>query len=186
MNLEAIIRDCLDGREGAWRVLVDLYSKKIFNMSYQFAGSFEEAQDLTQDIFVKLHHALSKYDFSRNFTAWFLTLAKNHLIDEYRRTKWEKKQRDDFDTHIQTAAGSEDPERGLAEEENRKLLWQGLNELPNDMRLAVILKEIQGKTYEEVAGILDLPVGTVKSRINRGRTQLAKILRDRKESAHEL
>jgi len=186
MDLEAIIRNCLDGSEGAWRVLVDLYSKKIFNMSYQFAGSFEEAQDLTQDIFVKLHHALSKYDFSRNFTAWFLTLAKNHLIDEYRRTKWEKKQRDDFETHIQTAAGNEDPERSLAEEENRKLLWDGLNELPNDMRMAVILKEIQGKTYEEVAGILDLPVGTVKSRINRGRIQLAKILRDRKESAHDM
>ena len=167
-------------------MLVDLYSKKIFNMSYQFAGSFQEAQDLTQDIFVKLHHALSKYDFGRNFAAWFLTLAKNHLIDEYRRTKWEKKQRDDFDEHIQSAAAADDPERGLVEEENRKMLWRGLNDLPNDMRMAIILKELQGKTYEEVAEILALPVGTVKSRINRGRLQLAKILRNRKENACDL
>jgi len=167
-------------------MLVDLYSKKIFNMSYQFAGSFQEAQDLTQDIFVKLHHALSKYDFGRNFTAWFLTLAKNHLIDEYRRTKWEKKQRDDFDEHIQSAAAADDQERGLVEEENRKMLWRGLNDLPNDMRMAIILKELQGKTYEEVAEILALPVGTVKSRINRGRLQLAKILRNRKENACDL
>jgi len=186
MNLEAIIEDCLKGSEGAWRMLVDLYSKKIFNMSYQFAGSYQEAEDLTQDIFVKLQHSLSKYDFGKNFTAWFLTLAKNHLIDEYRRTKWEKKQRDDFDEHVRTEASADDPEHGLAEEENRALLWSGLNDLPNDMRMAVILKEIQGKTYEETAEILGLPVGTVKSRINRGRLQLAKILRDRKESAHDL
>ena len=167
-------------------MLVDLYSKKIFNMSYQFAGSFQEAQDLTQDIFVKLHHSLPKYDFGKNFTAWFLTLAKNHLIDEYRRTKWEKKQRDDFDEHIRTAAAADNPERGLAEEENRKMLWRGLNDLPNDMRMAIILKELQGKTYEEVAEILALPVGTVKSRINRGRLQLAKLLRNREENAHDL
>jgi len=167
-------------------MLVDLYSKKIFNMSYQFAGSFQEAEDLTQDIFVKLHHTLTKYDFGKNFTAWFLTLAKNHLIDEYRRTKWEKKQRDDFDEHVRTAAADDDPEHGLAEEENRKMLWAGLNVLANDMRMAIILKEIQGKTYEEVAEILGVPVGTVKSRINRGRLQLAKILRNRKERTHDL
>jgi RNA polymerase sigma-70 factor (ECF subfamily) len=186
MNLEAIIRDCLDGKEGAWNMLVDLYSKKIFNMSYQFTGSFQEAEDLTQDIFVKLHHGLSKYDFGKNFTAWFLTLAKNHLIDEYRRTKWEKKQRDDFDERVQSTAADDDPERRLVEDESRKILWRGLNDLPNDMRMAIILKEIQGKTYEEAAEILDLPIGTVKSRINRGRLQLAKILRDRKESSHDL
>jgi RNA polymerase sigma-70 factor, ECF subfamily len=183
--LETLIQECLDGKEGAWNMLVDLYSKKIFNMSYQFAGSFQEAEDLTQDIFVKLHHSLSKYDLSKNFTAWFLTLAKNHLIDEYRRTKWEKKQRDDFDEHLQDAA-ADDPERRIVEEENKKILWMGLNSLPNDVRTAIILKEIQGKKYEEVAEILDLPIGTVKSRINRGRLQLAKIIRDRKEKAHAM
>jgi len=167
-------------------MLVDLYSKKIFNMSYQFAGSFQEAEDLTQDIFLKLHHSLAKYDFKKNFTAWFLTIAKNYLIDEYRRTKWEKKKRDDFDEHLPSAAAADDPELSLVEEEKRKVLWEALNRLSNDMRLAIILKEIQGKKYEEVAEILDLPVGTVKSRINRGRLQLAKILRDRKESAHDM
>ena len=185
MELETIIRDCLTGKEGAWTMLVDLYAKKIFNMAYQFAGSVPEAEDLSQDIFLKLHHALPKYDFGKNFTAWFLTLAKNTLIDEYRRTKWEKKQRDEFDERFHAAAASDDPERALAEEETRKILWAGLNALPPDMRLAVILKEIQGKKYEEVADILGLPVGTVKSRINRGRLQLAKILKDRKETAHD-
>ena len=167
-------------------MLVDLFSKKIFNMSYQFCGRFQEAEDLTQDIFMKLHQSLSKYDFEKNFTAWFLTLAKNYLIDEYRRTKWQKKQRDDFDEHLQSTAISDDPERSLVEEEKKKILWEGLNSLPNDIRMAIILKEIQGKKYEEVAGILDIPVGTAKSRINRGRIQLAKILRDRREGSHDM
>jgi len=165
-------------------MLVDLFSKKVFNMAYQFAGSFQEAEDMTQDIFVKLYGALPKYDFGKNFAAWLLTLAKNHLIDEYRRTKWEKKQRDDFDKHLSTAASADDPEQSLALEETRRILWDGLNLLPSDMRMAVILHEIQGKTYEEVAEIMSLPVGTVKSRIFRGRTLLAKVLRDRKETAH--
>ena len=165
-------------------MLVDLYSKKIFNLAWQFAGSREEAEDLTQDIFVKLYGSLSKYDFERSFTAWFLTLARNHLIDSYRRTKWEKRQRDDFEDHAASIASTDDPERGLALEETRQVLWDGLNRLPNDVRMAVILKEIQGKSYEETAGIMGLPVGTVKSRISRGRLQLARILRDRKESVH--
>lgn len=165
-------------------MLVDLFSKKIFNMSYQFAGSFQEAEDLTQDIFIKLYRSLSKYDFEKNFTAWFLTLAKNHLIDEYRRTRMEKKQRDEFDEHLQSASAADDPEHNVVQDENRKILWEGMNRLPNDVRMAIILKEIQGKKYEEVAEILDLPVGTVKSRINRGRLQLAKILKDRTESGH--
>jgi RNA polymerase sigma-70 factor, ECF subfamily len=165
-------------------MLVDLYSKRIYNMAYQFAGSREEAEDLTQDIFIKLYGSLSKYDFGRSFPAWFMTLAKNHLIDSYRRTKWEKRQRDDFDERTIAAAAADDPERGLVFEETKRVLWEGLDRLSPDIRMAVILKEIQGKSYEETAGIMGLPVGTVKSRISRGRLQLARILRDRKESVH--
>jgi len=168
-------------------VLVDLFSKKVFNLAYQFSGSYQEAQDLTQEIFVKLFGALPKYEFGRNFSAWLTTLAKNHLIDEYRRTKWEKKNRDDFDDHLLTAAAPEgDPEMSLLRNERRRILWAGLNQLPADIRMAVLLKEIQGKSYEETAEITGVPEGTVKSRVNRGRLQLARILKNSKESADEL
>ena len=187
MNLDEIIRDSLDGKEGAWNMLVNLFSKRIFNLAYQFAGSYQEAEDLTQDVFVKLYGALPKFDFGRNFSAWLLTLAKNHLIDEYRRTKWEKRNRDDFDDHLRIApSGTDDPEAELPAAESRKILWEGLNRLPADIRMAVILKEIQGKKYEDVAEIMDVPVGTVKSRINRGRLQLARLLKDAKEKSHDL
>jgi RNA polymerase sigma-70 factor (ECF subfamily) len=168
-------------------MLVNLFSKRIFNLAYQFAGSYQEAEDLTQDIFLKLHGALPKFDFGRNFAAWLLTLARNYLIDEYRRTKWEKRNRDDFDDHLRVAASAvDDPEAGFAAEEAKKTLWEGLNRLQADTRMAVILKEIQGHKYEEVAEIMGVPVGTVKSRINRGRLELARLLKAAKERSHEL
>jgi len=163
-------------------MLVNTYSKRIFNLSYQFAGSYQEAEDLTQEIFLKLYNSLSKYDFGKNFTAWLLTLSRNYLIDEYRRTKWEKKNRDDYDDHLISAAPSEGPEASLVTEENRKMIWKSLNLLSSDIRMAIILRDIQGKSYEEIAEILSLPLGTVKSRVNRGRLQLAKNLQNRKES----
>jgi len=187
VNLEAIIQECLDGKEGAWKMLIDLFSKKVFNMAYQFSGSYQEAQDLTQDVFVKLHHTLPKYEFGKNFTAWLITLTKNYLIDEYRRTKWEKKNRDDFDDHLRVAtSGTDDPEDNLLRTERQKFLWAGLNQLPADIRMAVILKEIQGKSYDETAEITGVPVGTVKSRVSRGRLHLARILQGAKENEHEL
>jgi len=167
-------------------MLVNAYSKRVFNLAYQFAGSYQEAEDLTQDIFLKLYGALKKYDFEKNFTAWLLTLAKNHLIDSYRKTKWEKAHRDEFDEQFAAPGSALGPESGLIQEADRKLVWEGLNRLAPETRIAVILRDIQDKNYEEVAEILDLPLGTVKSRINRGRLQLAKILKDRKEDAHDL
>lgn len=162
-------------------MLVNTYSKRIFNLAYQFAGSYEEAEDLTQDIFFKLHNSIPKYDFGKNFTAWFLTLARNHLIDQYRRTKWEKKSRDEFDEHYLTAETSSSPEESMLTQESKKIVWEGFNHLSSEIRMAVILRDIQGKKYEEIAETMELPLGTVKSRVNRGRLQLAKILKEKKE-----
>jgi len=162
-------------------MLVDAYSKRIFNLAYQFSGSYEEAEDLTQDIFLKLYGSLSKYDFERNFSAWLLTLSRNHLIDNYRKTKWEKKSRDEFAEHLLASDAALGPEAKVLQQESQKRVWEGFNHLSSEVRMAVILRDIQGKNYEEIAEIMDLPVGTIKSRISRGRLQLAKILKERKE-----
>jgi RNA polymerase sigma-70 factor (ECF subfamily) len=181
-----VIKECLQGKQGAWEMLVNAYSKRVFNMAYQFGGSYQEAEDLTQDIFLKLYHSLPKYDFGKNFTAWLLTMAKNHLIDTYRRTKWEKTKRDDFDEHFFIVENGESPEAALVKKDNRKIVWKSLNHLSSDIRMAVILRDIQDKTYEEIAEITGLPIGTVKSRVSRGRFQLAKILQEKKEGSDEL
>ena len=178
MDLDTVIRECLAGSQGAWKTLMDTFAKRIFNMAYQFSGSRQEAEDRTQEVFLKLHGALPKFDFGKNFTAWLLTLAKNHLIDEYRRTKWEKTQRDDFDDRVLAQPAHDGPETSLVEKETKALVWEGLNRLSADMRMVIILRDLQGKSYEEVAEILSLPLGTVKSRVNRARLQLAQVLRE--------
>jgi RNA polymerase sigma-70 factor (ECF subfamily) len=160
-------------------MLVNAYSRKVFNMAYQFSGSTQEAEDMTQEIFLKLYSSLRKYDFARNFTAWLLTLTKNHLIDEYRRTKWERTQRDEFNDQVIAQDAFASPEKSLGREENKKLVWESLGRLSPEIRMAVIFRDIQGRTYEEIAESQGLPLGTVKSRVNRGRLQLARVLKDR-------
>jgi len=167
-------------------MLVNTYSKRIFNFAYQFSGCYQEAEDLTQDIFLKLYNSLSKYDFKKNFNAWLITLTKNYLIDHYRRTKWEKKTRDNFNDYSLAANSDESPETEILREESKKIIWESFNHLSPEIRMAVILRDIQGKKYEEAAEIMDLPLGTVKSRVNRGRIQLAKILKEKKERKNEL
>jgi len=183
---ERMIKACLEGDEGAWKMLVNQYSKRIFNLSYQFSGSYQESEDMTQEIFVKVYNSLSKFDLSKNFDAWLLTLARNQLIDQYRKTKWEKKIRDDYDENHLAANSHSDPLERHQKEETRKFIWDGFNHLSSDTRMAVILRDIQGKKYEEISEIMNLPLGTIKSRINRGRLQLAKVLKNKKEDRDEL
>jgi RNA polymerase sigma-70 factor (ECF subfamily) len=165
-------------------MLVNAYSKKIFNLAYQFSGSYEAAEDLTQEIFLKLYGSLTKFDFSRNFTAWLLTLSKNYLIDQYRKSKYEKTSRDDFDEHSYASDARSGPEAEAMENENRRMVWEGFEHLSPEIRMAVILRDIQGKSYDEIAEIMSLPLGTVKSRVNRGRLQLARVLKEYKERNH--
>jgi RNA polymerase sigma-70 factor (ECF subfamily) len=178
VDLNEVIRECLAGSQSAWETLVNTFAKRIFSMAYQFSGSRQEAEDKTQEVFLKLYGALPRYDAGKNFQAWLLTLAKNHLIDEYRRTKWEKTQRDEFDERVLAQTAGADPEQDLVEKETKTLVWEGLDRLSADMRMVIILRDLQGKSYEEVAEILDLPLGTVKSRVNRARLQLAQVLKD--------
>jgi len=178
VELNEVIRECLAGSQGAWETLVNKFAGRIFNMAYQFCGSRQEAEDRTQEVFLKLHGALPKYDSGKNFTAWLITLTKNHLIDEYRRTKWEKTQRDEFDDRVLAQTAVHGPETSLVEKETKALVWEGLNRLSADMRMVIILRDLQGESYEEVAEILSLPLGTVKSRVNRARIRLAEVLKE--------
>jgi RNA polymerase sigma-70 factor (ECF subfamily) len=186
VQIKTIVKECIEGQKGAWNMLVNAYSKRIFNMAYQFTGTYEEAEDMTQEIFMKLYTTLEKYDFEKNFSAWFLTLAKNYLIDHYRKTKWEKKSRNDFNEHYLSAEASDRPDEGVIRKESKKMIWEGLNQLSSEVRMTLILRDIQGKSYEEITEIMSLPQGTVKSRVNRGRLQLAKILIENRRETDEI
>ncbi|MBD3414220.1 MAG: sigma-70 family RNA polymerase sigma factor [Candidatus Aminicenantes bacterium] len=186
MEIEEIIKKCMKGNQRSWKMLIDMYSKKIFNLAYQFTGSYETSEDLTQEIFIKVHNSLHKYDIGRNFNSWILTLSRNFLIDHYRKTKLETKKRTKFDDHYLDSEGHTDPEKKVLENQSKKTVWKGLKSLSPDVRMAVILRDIQEKKYEEIAEIMSSPLGTVKSRVNRGRIQLADAIKDQKEKNNEM
>ncbi len=165
-------------------MLVNIHSKRIFNLAYQFSGSYQAAEDLTQEIFLKLYYSLPKFDINKNFNAWLMTLSKNYLIDQYRKKKLENASRDEFNEHLLVSDTYKGPEEGILEKENKKMIWKGFDHLSPDIRMAVILKDIQEKKYDEIAEIMSLPLGTVKSRVSRGRLLLAKTLKEKKEKSN--
>lgn len=180
MEIKETIKKCLEGHQGAWEMLVNAYSKRIFNLAYQFGGSYQAAEDLTQDIFLKLYHTLSKYDYKKSFDGWILTLARNFLIDHYRKHKLEKQKRNEFQDYNLSSGPETEPESHLHRSEAQEVVWAGLKTLSPEVRMVLILRDIQGKKYDEIAEIMELPLGTVKSRVNRGRLQLAENIKKTK------
>jgi RNA polymerase sigma-70 factor, ECF subfamily len=173
-----VLSRCRTGDESAWRELVALYTRKVFGLAYRFTGRVDEAEDLTQEVFVKVYQTLGRYRESDGpFGGWLMAVARNHAIDQYRRRKQEKTRRSDDDTVLdRMAAPGEHPVAGLERQERAGIVHRGLRALPPDLRLPLVLCDLQGMPYDEIAAELQLPLGTVKSRINRARLELAKRL----------
>ena len=176
-----LLKRCLSGDNRAWEALLKAHNRKIYNLCYRFTGRTVEAEDLTQEVFIKIFQTLKSYDQEQGtFNTWLTRVARNHLVDHYRRTKRDRatSSLDDEDGHIEAAASPSDgPEEGLEARERRELIQEGLGKLSPDLREAVILRDLQDMDYSEIARVLDVPEGTVKSRINRGRLELARALK---------
>lgn len=164
----------------AWESFVDKYSKRIFNIAFQFTGNYQDAEDLTQEVFLKLFHSLKKFDANTDFLPWLIKLTKNYCIDDYRVRRKKKIFIHEENIISQTKDYSSFPLRSLLEKERTSLIMKGLQILPEELRTTVVLRDIHGFNYSEISEILDIPEGTVKSRINRGRIELARIFRKRK------
>jgi RNA polymerase sigma-70 factor (ECF subfamily) len=173
---------CREGDEAAWRELVARHTRKVFGLAYRFTGRVDEAEDLTQEVFVKVYQTLGRYRESDGpFGGWLMAVARNHAIDHYRRRKQERLRRSDDPVALETMPSrDEHPIAGLEREERARLVHRGLAALPADLRLPLILCDLQGRPYEEIASELGIPLGTVKSRINRARLELAKRLLGRR------
>jgi RNA polymerase sigma-70 factor (ECF subfamily) len=169
---------CRGGDEAAWGELVRNYTRKVFGLAYRFTGKAEEAEDLTQEIFVKVYQTLHKYrEADGAFGAWLMALARNHAIDHYRRGKQERTRRDEDPLLLEKAQShDEHPIAEIERDERARLVHRGLRALPPDLRLPLVLCDLQGLAYDEIATKLGVPLGTVKSRINRARVELAKRL----------
>lgn len=176
-----LVQRCLAGENSAWEDLLKLHTRKIFNLCYRFTGRPSEAEDLTQEIFIKIFQTLRSYDAAQGtFATWLSRVARNHLVDHYRRTKKERltSSLDEEEGVIeQIASLTAGPGAQVESRERKELLQMGLDKLSPDLREAVILRDINDLDYDEIARVLGVPQGTVKSRINRGRLELARVLK---------
>jgi RNA polymerase sigma-70 factor (ECF subfamily) len=177
--IDELIERCLRGDQQAWEAIVRLHWRKVFNVAYKFVGKHDEAEDLTQDIFLKIFKSLSTFDRRANFLTWLISVSRNLCIDHYRSVR---KERETIDRavdpgHLTPASPDAGPLAALEQQDRVVLLREAMRSLPDTLRTAVLMRDIQELTYQEIADRLDLPEGTVKSRINRGRTELGRQIR---------
>jgi RNA polymerase sigma-70 factor (ECF subfamily) len=173
---DEIIERCLNGDQAAWESIVRLYRRKVFNVAYKFVGRHDQAEDLTQDVFLKLYKSLDTFDRRANFQTWLISVSRNLCIDHYRAVRKEREtiNRDVDPADFAPVAPDPRADTQLEQRDRVRLLRRALDKLAPTLRTAVMLRDIQELTYQEIADKLHLPEGTVKSRINRGRTELAR------------
>ncbi|HEY8550527.1 MAG TPA: RNA polymerase sigma factor [Vicinamibacterales bacterium] len=183
-SIDQLIERCLAGDQVAWEAIVRQYRRKVFNVAYKFVGKHDEAEDLTQEIFLKLFKSLDTFDRRANFQTWLISVSRNLCIDHYRSVRKERETIDrDVDAGELTPPSSDTgPYAALEHNDRRALLRQALDALAPTLRSAVMLRDIHELSYQEIAERLGLPEGTVKSRINRGRLELARQIRKVQES----
>jgi RNA polymerase sigma-70 factor, ECF subfamily len=177
-----LVRGCLAGDHAAWETIVRQYNQRIYNLAYRFTGRFDEAEDLTQEIFLKVYRTLNSYrPESGALVTWMVRVGRNHIIDHYRKFKTERTHTDSIEVEYEKAeqnpARYANPAQALEKRELSDRIQHALLRISEDLREAVILRDLEEFTYEEIAGMLKLPLGTVKSRINRGRAELARLLK---------
>ena len=176
-----LITRCLASDTTAWEELLRAHSRKIYNLCYRFSGQAQDSEDLTQEIFIKIFQMLKTYDPAQGaFFTWLSRVARNHLVDHYRRTRKDRltSSLEDEVAGVEEKPGpGEGPVAQVESRERKELLQAALDRLSPDMREAVVLRDLQDLDYEEIALVLGVPEGTVKSRINRGRLELARVLK---------
>jgi len=181
---QSLVQRCLSGDEAAWEELVRTHTRRVYGLCYRFTGKDGEAQDLTQEVFLRVYRTLKTFRATEGaFTTWLARLTRNLLIDNYRRTRQERltDSMEEQLPRVEEAVSAESrPEGMVAGREASEILQAGLQKLSPELREAVILRDLQDMEYREIAGILRIPEGTVKSRLNRGRAELAKVLRRQK------
>ena len=182
-----LVRRCIAGDAAAWEEIVQTYSRRIYNICYRFAGSGDDAEDLTQEVFIKIYRTLPSYDYTKGaFVTWVTTITRNLLVDHFRKTKQDRM----TDSMDSTASEHEDaqplseqiqdhsapPDAHVRSREVSETVHAALGKLSPELREAVILRDLQDMDYREIASVLKVPEGTVKSRINRGRAELGRLL----------
>ena len=174
MDLSSLLDRCRQGDNLAWEAFVRQFERRVYSIASGYAASPDEARDLAQDIFVRLYETRGRWAGDEVFVPWLVRVARNVCLDQLRRKKARPPAEDiQADEMWDLAAQDADPEAALEASGRQRLVWRALRALGHLSREVIQLKEIQGLSLQEVAAILRVPVGTVKSRSNRARIELA-------------
>ena len=176
-----LVERCLSGEEAAWEDLVKVHTRRVYAICYRFTGSDQEAQDLTQEVFLRVFRSLKSFRAGEgSFAVWLARLSRNLLIDHYRRTKLDRAT-DSIEEQLpmleEKTAMISRTDGLVAGREASELLQGALQKLSPELRETVILRDLEELEYREIAQVLNVPEGTVKSRLNRGPAELARVLR---------
>jgi RNA polymerase sigma-70 factor (ECF subfamily) len=183
----ALVRRCVAGDATAWEDIVRRLNRRIYNICYRFTGSGDDAQDLTQEVFIKVYRTLDSFDVDKgSFMTWVTTVTRNLLVDHFRKTKQDRvtdsldnsgsEDEDMLPLSEQIADSGPAPDARVHRRETQEMVQRALQKLSPELREAVILRDLQDMDYKDIALALKVPEGTVKSRINRGRVELARLL----------
>ncbi|MES2393748.1 MAG: RNA polymerase sigma factor [Acidobacteriota bacterium] len=186
--LAEVAKRCLAGDAAAWEQMAKSQHRRIYGICYRFTGSATEAEDLTQEAFLKVYRNLSSFDPEKGgFTTWVTTLTRNLLVDNYRRSRMDRASESLDETYEGEENGPTKAERladsGRTQEQHvsglelRAQIQEALKQVSPELREAVILRDLEDMDYKDIAEILGVPQGTVKSRISRGRAELARLLK---------
>lgn len=175
-----LVKRCQRGDLSAFDQLMVLYEKKVYSLCFRMSGNADDAADLAQEIFLKVFRALPSFKGQSSFSTWLFRIATNTCLDQKRRLAG-KPQVSSLDKPLATEEGEleitlpgnePDPQDLAVQSELQQEIQQLLGKLPKDMRIALVLRDLEGYSYEEIAELLNISLGTVKSRINRARSRL--------------
>lgn len=174
MDEKELIRQAAESSEDAFAMLVEKYRTKMFNLAYSMTGNRETADDIAQEVFIKAYVSLSKFKYKSSFGTWLYRIAVNTVKDHLRKESRIKKT--SFDERL-VSPGIQEDEAVIKEEEQeaekkKKLLHAAIHTLPEKYRTILTLRDIQGVSYKEITGILNISPGTVDSRLYRARKRL--------------
>lgn len=167
-----LARRAVAGQPEAWDEILRLYAEKIYNLALHFTGCRTEADDVTQEIFLRLYRNLRLYRGDVPLGAWALRLSRNVCIDHYRRSRREGRWSQVSEEILAVMPAEDDPHAEATHREQLATVYRALAEMNEDTALVIVLRDLQGQTLEDVAAQLELPMGTVKSRLHRGRIEL--------------
>lgn len=187
-----LVKKSQSGDVESFELLIGSYDKRAYNIAYRVMGNEEDAKDMAQEALIKVFRSLKDFKGQSSFSTWLYRIVTNVCLDELRRKKNEKYvsmdstiQTDSGELNMELCSDKETPEIVYERVEQRELIKNAIRELNEEYRSAIVLRDIQGFSYDEISSILDCSLGTVKSRINRARTMLKDKLKASMELSRE-